>query len=239
MTADDFLLVFEGGDSYELGLSGDYTGDMFQLAPDASSGTLLTVEVPCFLAGTLILTSQGEVPVEHLAVGDTIVTAFGQSRPVRWIGTRSYAGRFLAANPRAHPIRFRSGSLGGCLPYHDLLVSPEHAMLLDGVLIPARCLVNDGTIVQELGLERVDYFHVELDTHDVLLAEGAASESFLDDDSRGMFHNTSEFAALYPGAPGPGRSCAPKVDDGYQLEAIRRRLAVVAGEIAGGVASHA
>jgi hypothetical protein len=142
VTADDFLPVFEGGNSYELGLSGDYAGDMFQLAPDASSGTLLTVEVPCFLAGTLILTSQGEVPVECLAVGDTIVTASGQSRPVRWIGNRSYAGRFLAANPDVQPIRFRAGSLGGGLPRRDLPVSPEHAMFLDGLLIPARCLVN-------------------------------------------------------------------------------------------------
>ncbi len=232
VTADDFLPVFEGGNSYELGLSGNYTGDMFQLAPDASSGTLLTVEVPCFLAGTLILTSQGEVPVEHLAVGDTIVTAFGQSRPVRWIGTRSYAGRFLAANPCAHPIRFRNGSLGGCLPYHDLLVSPEHAMFLNGLLIPARCLVNGSTIVQERGLERVDYFHIELDSHDVLLAEGAPSESYLDDDSRGMFHNASEFATLYPDAPAPGRFCAPRVEHGVELEAIRQRLATVAGEVA-------
>ena len=228
VTADDFLPVVEGGNSYELGLSGDYTGDMFQLAPDASSGTLLTVEVPCFLAGTLILTSQGEVTVEALAAGDMVVTASGEHRPVRWIGTRSYAGRFLAANPNVQPIRFRAGSLGDGLPRRDLLVSPEHAMFLDGVLIPARCLVNGSTIVQQRGLERVDYYHIELDTHDVLLAESAPSESYLDDDSRGMFHNASEFAAMYPDAPVPGRFCAPKVDDGYQLEAIRRRLSVVA-----------
>jgi hypothetical protein len=82
--------------------------------------------------------------------------------------------------------------------------------------------------VQQRGLARVDYYHIELDTHDVLLAESAPSESYLDDDSRGMFHNASEFAAMYPDAPVPGRFCAPKVDDGYQLEAIRRRLSVVA-----------
>jgi hypothetical protein len=92
--------------------------------------------------------------------------------------------------------------------------------------------VNGSTITQERGLDRVDYFHVELDTHDVLRAEGAPSGSFMDDDSRGMFHNAAEFAAMYPDAPVPGRFCAPKVDDGYQLEAIRRRLAVVAGEMA-------
>ena len=86
--------------------------------------------------------------------------------------------------------------------------------------------------MQERGLARVDYCHVELDSHDVLLAEGAASESYLDDNSRGMFHNASEYAALYPGAPMPGSFCAPKMDEGYQLEAIRQRLAAVTAEIA-------
>ncbi len=74
-----------------------------------------------------------------------------------------------------------------------------------------------------------EYYHVELDTHDVLLAEGAPSERFLDDDSRGMFHNAREFAALYPDAPAPGCFSTPKVDEGYELEAVRRRLAVVPG----------
>ena len=231
VTADDVLPVFEGGNSYELGLLGDYAGDTFQLAPDASSGTLLTVEVPCFLAGTRILTPQGEVPVERLAIGDMIVTASGQNRPVRWMGIRSYAGRFLAASPHVQPIRFRAGSLGDALPRRDLLVSPDHAMVLDGQLVPARCLVNGKTIVQERGLNRVDYFHVELDSHDVLLAEGAPSESYLDDESRGMFRNAAEFAALYPDAPEPGRFCAPRVTDGYRLEAIRKRLAVASGEM--------
>ncbi len=112
-----------------------------------------------------------------LATSDTVVTASGQHRPIKWIGKRNYAGRFLAANPAVQPIRFRSGSLGGGLPRRELLVSPEHAMFLDGLLIPARCLVNGSTIIQERGLERVDYLYVELDTHDVLLAEGASSES--------------------------------------------------------------
>ena len=178
------------------------------------------------------MTACGGLPVEGLAIGDTLVTASGQHRPIKWIGRRSYAGRFLAANPNLQPIRFHAGSLGDGLPRRDLLVSPEHAMVLDDLLIPARCLVNGSTIVQEHGLQRIDYYHVELDTHDILLAEGAQSESYLDDDSRGMFHNVAEFKTLYPDAPNPGLFCAPKVDEGYELEAIRWRLAVLAGEIA-------
>ncbi len=163
--------------------------------------TLLSSNAPCYCPGTLILTNRGDMPVETLAAGDTIIIASGQHRPIRWIGHRSYAGRFLTANPGEQPIRFRAGSLGGGLPCRDLMVSPEHAMFLDGVLVPARCLVSGGTVVQEHGVERADYFHVELDSHDILLAEGAPSESYLDDGDRGMFHNASEFAAPYPDAP--------------------------------------
>ena len=195
-----------------------------------ATGTI--IEIACYCSGTNIHTSEGERSVETLAIGDTVITASGQHRSIRWIGRRSYAGRFLAANRGVQPVRFSAGSLGEGLPHRDLLVSAEHAMFLDGLLIPARCLVNGSTIVQERGLARVDYFHIELDSHDVLLAEGAASESYLDDDSRGMFHNASEYAVLYPGMPTLGGFCAPKVEEGYQLEAIRRRLAALAGEIA-------
>ena len=206
-------------------------------SPQSNPSALAVVEntfatsVACYCPGTLILTDRGEVPVEALGIGDTVVTAAGQHRPVKWIGRRSYAGRFVAANRNVQPIRFRAGSLGHGLPRRDLLVSPQHAMVIDGVLIPAHCLVNGSTIVRDR-LDRVDYHHVELDTHDVLLAEGATSESFMDDDSRGVFHNAAEFTALYPDAPAPAGFCAPRVESGYWLEVIRGRLSAVAEGLA-------
>ncbi len=101
-------------------------------------------------------------------------------------------------------------------------------MPLDGLLAPARCLVNGVMIRREAGVAQVDYVHVELDSHDVILAEGAASETFLDDDSHRVFHNAGEFAALCAGAEAVGEFCAPRVESGFGVEAARRRLSRVA-----------
>ncbi len=91
--------------------------------------------------------------------------------------------------------------------------------------------VNGASIVQFDRVERVDYFHIELDTHDIIIAEGALSESFVDDDSRGIFQNAHEFAKLYPNTPmeRPARYCAPRVAFGVEVEAVRRRIAQRAG----------
>ena len=153
---------------------------------------------PCFCEGTRIATLMGETPVEALQVGDFVRTASGEVRPIRWIGRRSYDGRFIAGNRDVLPIVFSPDSLGDGIPVRALAVSPKHAMFLDGVLIPAEALVNGTSIVQRERVETLTYYHVELARHDILLAEGAPSESFVDDDSRGRFQNAAEFAALYP-----------------------------------------
>ncbi len=189
-----------------------------------------TATPACYCLDTAIATPAGPVAVQALSIGDLVCTASGEARPVKWIGRRSYANRFLAGNPALQPVRFHAGSLGHGLPTRDLLVSPAHAMFLDGVLIPAHCLVNGQSITQERAFGQLDYFHIELETHDVILAEGAPSESFLDDDSRFIFHNATEFARLYPEAPQHGkRYCAPRVEHGWAVEAVRQRLAVIAG----------
>ena len=225
----DAVTITNAGSSTTLNLLGA-GGQSFQVAPDAAAGTLLTVDAtPCYCPGTMILTDRGEAPIEALAIGDRVVTARGALEPIRWIGRRSYAGRFLAGKRHLLPVTIRAGALGGGLPRRDLRVSPLHAMFLDGVLVPAGQLVNGSTIRQEPDCQLVHYIHLELIRHDIVLAEGAPSETFLDDDSRGMFHNAREYDALYPGAPAPGGFCAPRVESGFALEAIRRRLAAVAG----------
>jgi hypothetical protein len=99
-----------------------------------------------------------------------------------------------------------------------------------GVLIEAKDLLNGVSIVQAERVEKVEYFHIELDSHDVIVAEGALSETFIDDDSRGMFHNAHEYETLYAEEVGqPAHYCAPRRDEGYEVEAVRRGIAQRAG----------
>ncbi|GAL96272.1 glycosyltransferase [Acetobacter tropicalis NRIC 0312] len=226
---------YYGQTTYD-GLLSELAGDTvtYGLAPSDEEGSqvLLTVDdgTPCFCRGTLIATERGEIAVEDLAIGDRVRTASGSLRSIRWIGHRSYSGPFIRGNRNVLPIVIRAGALGDGLPRRDLSVSPLHAMAVEGVLIPAVCLINGVSILQAERIDEVTYFHIELETHDVLLAEGAPSESFVDDDSRNMFHNAAEFRRLYPDAVLlPAVYCAPRIEEGPVLEAIRTRLNAEAG----------
>ena len=184
----------------------------------------------CFVTGTQILAVRagivGEIAVEDLRAGDLTVTACGAHRPIRWIGRRSYSGVFANRNPHLLPVRFAAGSLGDNVPSRDLSVSPKHAMVLDGMLVPAEHLVNGTTIARVQRVEVLEYFHVELESHDVLIADGAASESYVEDNNRDIFHNAADYRAANPDAvPVEAIYCLPRVEAGFALEAIRQRLA--------------
>ncbi|WP_252348398.1 Hint domain-containing protein [Gluconobacter sp. P1D12_c] len=228
----DILILTSGALTTTIELTGDYDHASLTISGDNNEGTLITLEdgTPCYGRGTLISTAEGEASVEDLNIGDLVRTASGALRPVRWIGRRSYSGRFASGNRDVLPVVFKSGSLGNGLPRRDLSVSPLHAMFLEGTLIPAVLLVNGVSILQAQAMDEVSYFHIELDSHDVLLAEGAPSESFIDDGSRGMFHNAAEYQALYPdAAQSLPQYCAPRLEEGQHLEEIRSRLNAHAG----------
>ena len=193
--------------------------------------------VACYTPGTLILTRAGNVAIEHIAIGDELVTLSGDIRPVKWIGRRAYAGRFVAGHREVLPVCIYAGALGEGVPRRDLFVSPRHAMFLDGVLVPAQLLVNGVSVTQAQAADAVHYIHLELDRHAVIWAEGAASESFVDDNSRGMFQNAHEFAALHPGHKRtPAVYCAPRVEDGEQLASIKAAIDHRAGLLVPGLA---
>jgi glycosyltransferase involved in cell wall biosynthesis len=186
--------------------------------------------VACFLVGTMILTDRGEVAVEQLAIGDRVVVLGGATKPVKWIGRRSYAAAFARGNVDVMPIRVAAGALAYGTPRRDLVISPLHALYLDEVLVPVGELVNGVTVRRCPEIDPIHYFHIELDRHDVIYAEGAPTETFVDCDSRGIFHNAAEFAVLYPGDDAQQWAfCAPRLGAGERLEALRRRLEARAG----------
>ena len=128
------------------------------------------------------------------------------------------------------PICVKAGALDDRVPQRDLWLSPHHALYLDGLLIEAKDLVNGVSIVQADRVEKVEYYHIELETHDVIIAEGALAESFIDDDSRGMFSNAHEYRQLYGDvATGLAQFCAPRREEGYRVEAVRQHIALRAG----------
>lgn len=143
----------------------------------------------CVARGTHVATPEGEVRVEDIRPGDLVLTADGRAEPVRWIGSRRLAAPELAADPALRPIRIAAGAFGPARPARDLRVSPQHRVLLSGwqaellfgqerVLVPAKGLVDDQGVRVDQSTEEVEYFHILLGRHEVILTEGLPTESF-------------------------------------------------------------
>jgi Hint domain len=179
--------------------------------------------VVCFAAGTHIGTPTGEVPVEKLRIGDLVLTAHNGPRPVKWIGQ----GKVLATRGRrsaATPVIVCKGALADNVPNRDLHVTKAHALYIDDVLIPVEFLVNHRTILWDDRAQEVAIYHVELDSHDVLIANGAPAESYRDDGNRWLFQNVNAGWHLPPQAP-----YAPLLTGGPVVDAAWRRLLDRAG----------
>jgi hypothetical protein len=184
-------------------------------------------DLPCFAAGTRILTPDGQVAVEELAVGDTVLTARdGAERQIIWVGQRSVDLARHAMAEKVQPIRILAGAFGDGLPERDLVLSPDHALFIDGHLIEAKTLVNGVTVLREEATRFVTYHHVELASHDIMLAEGLAAESYLDSGNRVMFESDAAPIMLHPDFAAVSRkaACAPLAVDGDVVIAARSRL---------------
>ena len=190
----------------------------YTAAFDATTGLEAITFTVCFCVGTLILTDRGEVPVEALAIGDRAITLSDQARPIEWIGT----GRALVTRGRrcaATPIIVSKGALADNVPHRDLAVTKGHSLFLDGILIPAEFLVNHRSIRWDDRAQEVSVYHIELGTHDVLIANGAPAESYRDDGNRWLFRNSNTGWGLPPQAP-----CAPVLTGGAIVDAVWWRL---------------
>jgi hypothetical protein len=191
--------------------------------PQDANLTYNGVAVVCFCAGTQIATPGGEVSVEQLRIGDRVLTAHHGARPVTWIGQ----GKVLATRGRrsaATPVIVRKGALADNVPNRDLRVTKAHALYIDDVLIPVEFLVNHRTILWDDRAQEVAIYHVELDSHDVLIANGAPAESYRDDGNRWLFHNANTGWPLPPQEP-----YAPVLTGGPVVDAAWRRLLDRAG----------
>jgi hypothetical protein len=200
--------------------------------PTLDTSSTWDVGLLCFSAGTRIATPTHEARVEELRIGDLVVTAAGAAKSIRWIGRRRLERALHPRPDTVAPIRIQCGAFADNMPHSDLVVSPDHAIFVDGKLICARQLVNGTTIRQESGWVAVDYYHVELDQHAILLAEGLPAESYLDTGNRGFFGNSGAPLVLHPDLTDatdyPTReagSCAPFVWDEAHVRPVWQHLA--------------
>jgi Ca2+-binding RTX toxin-like protein len=189
-----------GAGTWTTGTSGAFTTYNFNAGASVVWATGVE-QVICFYPGTDIATPAGPRAVESLGIGDLVLTFEGAAAPVRWMGRQTVSTRF--GDPmQVLPIRIRAGALGEGLPVRDLLVSPDHAILVGGLLVQAGALVNGASILRERRVpERFTYHHVELAAHALILAEGVPAETFVDNVARGAFDNGAEHEALYGHLP--------------------------------------
>lgn len=198
----EYIAVENGPNGETISLYGPdseiaFPGENGNLNP-APQVVLETYDTVCFAAGTEITTPSGVQTVEMLQIGDLIVTADGRQVPVRWIGRQTVHKLF--AGDRARPVRVSAGALGDGLPHTDLVLTADHALILDDLAINAGALVNGATITLEplsALADRVTYYHIETEGHDAILANGTPAETFVDYVGRQGFDNHAEYIALY------------------------------------------
>ncbi|MCX7383331.1 MAG: Hint domain-containing protein [Alphaproteobacteria bacterium] len=227
----DGVLTLDGSRTVSIAIAGSHVLSDFSVNWVVDDYPLFTtlLTVACFAEGTRLLTDRGERPVETLRAGDRVAALLGGGLArIRWVGQRRIVVRRHPDPERVRPVRIAPGALAPGVPHRALLVSPDHALHLDGALIPAHLLVNGATITQ-IDVDTVTYWHVELDRHDVVLAEGAAAETYLDTGNRGAFAGEAA-AMLHPDfaaasfAAWHERACAPLLLGGDRLAAVHEML---------------
>lgn len=180
-------------------------------APTTASVCSTAIGCRCLLRGTYIHTAEGERKVEELAIGDLLPTMSGVTRPIQWIAHyRIKKGDPSKPWPKdARPVRIARSALAPNVPQADLYVTQAHGVFIDGVLVSAEYLVNDATITlcEASESEELDFFHVKLETHDVIYAEGAPVETLLNVDESAV--NFADYFRTYGVPTGDETPCLP------------------------------
>lgn len=204
------LIYDDGGRIEVLDGEGEVSGRLAIAALEAM--------IPCFTPGTAIATASGPRAVEDLHPGDRVATRDHGLCPVAWIGRRDFDWRMLGLNPLLRPVMIRAGALGQGLPMRDLLVSPNHRILVRPhrgagagaaeALLPARALIGRPGIARDDRL-RVGYLRILFERHEVILAEGSWSESFQADRASLAGLGPAARAALDAAVPGLAATDSP------------------------------
>jgi hypothetical protein len=173
-----------------------------------------------FAAGTRVATPAGAQRVEMLNIGDLVDTLHGGPRAIKWIGRCE----------RADAVRIEADALDDGMPTRPLFVLPDHGICIDGGIVAAARLVNGVSITRAALPEARRFYQLDLDEHDILLAEDCPAESLADAQTRRGFDNAAQYAALYPAAPPfPATPCLPALDEGFPLQAVLAHLNERAG----------
>ncbi len=197
------------------------------LGPVSSVSAAYELIIPCFRAGTQILTPDGPRSVERLREGDLVVTHDGETQPLIWVGER-----WVDCDRHPHPetvlpVLIEQGAFGPGVPSRDLCVSPDHAIFCSGVLIPAKHLMN-GSSIRQIDTPDITYHHIELAQHNVVWAETLPVETYLDCGNRHNFAHQDGLLALHasfePSRWDRSRAFADLVVEGEALILARRRL---------------
>jgi Hint domain len=180
----------------------------------------------CFLKGTKIRTAEGARKIEDLAIGDLLPTMLGGLRPVQWIG-RYPVRKSNASKPwvkDALPVRIARSSLAPEVPHADLYVSALHSLLIDDVLAPAEMLINGTTITRHEAREydQLEFFHVKLESHDVIYAEGAPAETLLNVEENAV--NFADYSRRYGPPTTEETPCAPRISYTGRRSELRSRM---------------
>ena len=229
-TLDPGALLVDGS----AGSSGDAA---YNLSDVQATDVTLTV---CYAEGTRITTAEGAVAVERLRAGDMVRTASGALRPVKWMGHRSIDCARARLQGDVLPVLVARDAFGPGRPSRDLTLSPAHAVCIDmlgEVLVPISSLMN-GSTIRQVDVDRITYWHVELDSHDILLAEDLPAESYIDMGNRDFFVESGRVAlSVVPDASMEAYArtaadfCRPFHVDGLIVDAAREQLAARAAQL--------
>lgn len=196
-----------GGTSHTENLILFYTGSNFIFIPQVGSafddGSVVTglggwqefttgfvwTDIVCFTLGTNLSTPTGSRPIETLTIGDLVITRDNGLQPIRWIGRKIITGARLHAMPHLNPVMIKKNAFGPGAPEKDMWLSPQHRVLHESassmlqfgsreILVPAKGLVNNDTIITDTSQSSVEYIHLMFDNHEIVYSDGIASESF-------------------------------------------------------------